>query len=44
VLFIDRLDAATRKQAMKAIRESEWFGLDQPTIRLSPHATNGLGL
>jgi peptide deformylase len=44
VLFIDRLDAETRKQAMKAIRESEWFGLDQPTVRISPHATNGLGL
>ena len=26
VLFLDRLDAATRKLAMKAIRESEWFG------------------
>ena len=27
VLFLDRLDAASRKLAMKAIRESEWFGL-----------------
>ena len=27
VLFIDRLDTETRKAAMKAIRESEWFGL-----------------
>jgi peptide deformylase len=44
VLFIDRLDAATRKQAMKAIREAEWFGLEQPTVRVSPHATGGLGL
>ena len=22
---------------MKEIRESEWFGLEQPTVRLSPH-------
>ncbi len=26
VLFIDRLDTAARKAAMKEIRESEWFG------------------
>ena len=30
VLFIDRLDAEARKAAMKAIRESEWFGLEKP--------------
>ena len=39
VLFLDRLDAANRKLAMKAIRESEWFGLEQPTVKVSPHAT-----
>ena len=44
VLFIDRLDAEARKAAMKEIRESEWFGLEQPTIKVSPHRTNGLGL
>jgi peptide deformylase len=44
VLFIDRLDAEARKAAMKQIRESEWFGVDKPTIKLSPHRTNGLGL
>ena len=43
VLFIDRLDTETRKAAMKAIRESEWFGLDAPRIKVSPHRTNGLG-
>jgi len=37
VLFIDRLDSDARKAAMKAIRESDWFGLEQPTVRLSPH-------
>ncbi len=44
VLFIDRLDAATRKAAMKAIRESEWFGVEQATVKVSPHPTHGLGL
>jgi peptide deformylase len=44
VLFIDRLDTAARKLAMREIRESEWFGLEQPQVRISPHATNGLGL
>ena len=43
VLFVDRLDTETRKAAMKAIRESEWFGLEQPTVKVSPHRTNGLG-
>ena len=27
VLFVDRLDPDTRKQAMKAIREADWSGL-----------------
>jgi peptide deformylase len=37
VLFVDRLDAETRKAAMKAIREAEWSGLATPTVKLSPH-------
>ena len=39
VIFIDRLDAATRKLAMKAIREAEWFGATNatPIIKTSPH-------
>lgn len=40
ILFIDRLDAATRKEAMKAIREAEWFGQNAPTVKLSPHPVN----
>ncbi|RHW24365.1 peptide deformylase [Nocardioides immobilis] len=44
VLFIDRLDAEARKAAMKEIRESEWFGMEHPTVRVSPHATRGFGL
>ena len=44
VLFLDRLDPEARKQAMRAIRESDWFGLEQPRVKVSPHATRGLGL
>jgi len=33
VLFIDRMDQATRKQAMKAIREANWNG----PVKISPH-------
>ncbi|WP_408895473.1 peptide deformylase [Nocardioides sp. R1-1] len=43
ILFIDRLDEAARKAAMREIRESEWFGLEKPTIKVSPHATGGFG-
>jgi peptide deformylase len=41
ILFVDRLDAETRKEAMRAIRQAEWNGLEPPEIRLSPHATFG---
>jgi peptide deformylase len=37
VLFLDRLDAETRKAAMRAIREAEWSGLSRPSVKLSPH-------
>jgi len=43
VLFVERLDAETRKQAMRAIRESDWFGA-APTLKVSPHPTRGLAL
>ena len=43
VLFVDRLDTDARKAAMKAIREAEWFGAERPQVRVSPHATGGLG-
>jgi peptide deformylase len=42
ILFIDRLDKAGRKAAMKAIREAEWSGLSAPTVKVSPHATSGV--
>ncbi|WP_067176308.1 peptide deformylase [Microtetraspora niveoalba] len=44
VLFIDRMDAKQRKQAMRAIREAEWSGLSSPTVKFSPHATRGRAL
>lgn len=43
ILFIDKLDTDARKAAMREIRESEWFGLEKPTVKVSPHATRGLG-
>jgi peptide deformylase len=43
ILFVERLDAETRKLAMRAIREAEWFGAPPP-IKVSPHPTRGLGL
>jgi peptide deformylase len=44
VLFVDRLDAETRKAALKAIREAEWFGQPLPRVKVSPHPTLGRAL
>jgi peptide deformylase len=42
VLFVDRLDAETRKLAMAEIRASEWFGSEPaPQIKVSPHPLFG---
>ena len=41
ILFIDRMDPAQRKLAMKAIREAEWWGDPIPQVRVSPHETLG---
>ena len=43
VLFIDRLDKAQRKLALKAIREAEWAGA-APAVKVSPHSTFGKAL
>jgi peptide deformylase len=38
VLFIDRLDTAARKEAMKAIRQADWYdAAGPPTVKVSPH-------
>ena len=39
VMFVDRLDPQTRKEAMRAIRQAEWAGQPswQPVVKVSPH-------
>jgi len=38
VLFLDRLDPAARKDAMRQIRAAPWYNTDAPpTVKLSPH-------
>jgi peptide deformylase len=43
ILFIDRMDKAQRKMAMKAIRDADWAGQEVPTVKVSPHAAFGSG-
>jgi peptide deformylase len=45
VLFLDRLDASRRKEAMKAIRQAEWYDpAAPPAVKVSPHTSPfGLG-
>ena len=38
ILFIDRLDPELRKEAMRQIREAEWFGEQPPAVQVSPHS------
>jgi peptide deformylase len=49
VLFIDRLPTELRKQAMKDIREAEWFMQAEADgnsleIKVSPHSMFGRNL
>ncbi|MDT4990351.1 MAG: peptide deformylase [Actinoplanes sp.] len=45
VLFIDRLDPAGRKDAMRQIRASQWYdAMKPPTVKESPHTRGILGL
>jgi peptide deformylase len=44
VLFIDRLDPAQRKLAMKEIRAAQWWGEPVPAVKFSPHPTRGKAL
>ncbi len=41
ILFVDRLDPETKKEAMKAIREAEWNNQVAPQIKVSPHPLFG---
>ena len=42
VLFVDRLDPETRRQAMAEIRAAEWA--QAPVVKVSPHPTFGRAL
>jgi peptide deformylase len=40
VLFLDRLDQASRKAAMRQIREAPWYSsAAPPTVKVSPHGS-----
>jgi peptide deformylase len=42
VLFVDRLDSSRRKEAMKAIRASDWYDAGAPpVVKVSPHGPLG---
>jgi peptide deformylase len=45
VLFLDRLDPNARKEAMKEIRQAEWYdAAAPPVVKTSPHAVGPFGL
>jgi peptide deformylase len=41
IIFLDRLDDATRAEALRQIAESDWAGDRIPTLKASPHETAG---
>ena len=41
VLFIDRLDATTKRAALEAVRQAEWSGERAPVVKTSPHRLFG---
>ncbi|MDP3711876.1 MAG: peptide deformylase [Mycobacteriales bacterium] len=41
VIFIDRLDAETKRAAMQAIRDADWSGEAAPVVKASPHPLFG---
>jgi peptide deformylase len=41
ILFVDRLDPETKKEAMRAIREAEWNNQPVPQVKASPHPIFG---
>jgi peptide deformylase len=43
VLFLDRLDTESRKEAMREIRKAEWYDAGAPpVVKTSPHGLGGL--
>lgn len=44
VIFLDRLDPAARKEAMRQIRQAPWYSQDlPPVVKASPHAGGVFG-
>jgi peptide deformylase len=44
VMFLDRLDPAARKEAMRQIREAPWYNsAAPPTVKVSPHGSGLFG-
>jgi peptide deformylase len=44
VLFLDRLDADARKEAMREIRQADWYDAGAPpVVKASPHSVFGSG-
>jgi peptide deformylase len=44
VIFIDRLDVAARKNALREIRKAEWYDPSRTVVKVSPHAASPFGL
>jgi len=44
VIFIDRLDAQLRKEALREIRRADWYDPGRTVIKVSPHTTSPFGL
>lgn len=44
VIFIDRLDPAARKDALREIRKAEWYDPANTVVKVSPHASSPFGL
>jgi peptide deformylase len=44
VIFIDRLDAAARKNAIREIRRAEWYDPSRTVVKVSPHTASPFGL
>jgi peptide deformylase len=43
VLFVDRLDRPSRKEALRAIRSADWYDpSNPPLVKASPHQTRGI--
>ncbi|HCT78121.1 MAG TPA: peptide deformylase [Micromonosporaceae bacterium] len=44
VIFIDRLDTVSRKNALREIRKAEWYDPGRTIVKVSPHVASPFGL